>query len=45
MEALTGVNIALLNIWDVAKMYEKDESGQYPSTVIYDIKVEEKIKK
>lgn len=44
MEALTGVNIALLNIWDVVKMYEKDESGQYPSTVIYDIKVEKKIK-
>ncbi len=45
MEALTGVNIALLNIWDVVKMYEKDEKGQYPSTLIYDIKVEEKIKK
>ena len=45
MEALTGVNIALLNIWDVVKMYEKDNEGQYPSTLIYDIKVEEKIKK
>ncbi|MFW9876749.1 MAG: cyclic pyranopterin monophosphate synthase MoaC [Candidatus Thorarchaeota archaeon] len=45
MEALTGVGIALLNIWDVIKMYEKDENGQYPSTLIYDIKVEEKIKK
>jgi len=45
MEALTGVNIALLNIWDVVKMYEKDENGQYPSTIMYDIKVEEKIKK
>jgi cyclic pyranopterin phosphate synthase len=44
MEALTGVGIALLNIWDVVKMYEKDENGQYPSTVIYDIKVEKKIK-
>jgi len=44
MEALTGVNIALLNIWDVVKMYEKDENGQYPSTLISDIKVEEKIK-
>ena len=44
MEALTGVNIALLNIWDVVKMYEKDENGQYPSTEIYDIKVEKKIK-
>ncbi|MHA2034939.1 MAG: cyclic pyranopterin monophosphate synthase MoaC [Promethearchaeota archaeon] len=45
MEALTGVNVALLNIWDVVKMYEKDDEGQYPSTIIYDIKVEEKIKK
>ena len=45
MEALTGANIALLNIWDVVKMYEKDENGQYPSTIITDIKVEEKIKK
>ncbi len=45
MEALTGVGVALLNIWDVVKMYEKDDKGQYPSTLIYDIKVEEKIKK
>jgi len=45
MEALTGVNIALLNIWDVVKMYEKDKDGQYPFTLISDIKVVEKIKK
>jgi cyclic pyranopterin phosphate synthase len=45
MEALTGVSVALLNIWDVVKMYEKDKDGQYPSTIIQDIKVEEKIKK
>ena len=45
MEALTGVSAALLNIWDVVKMYEKDENGQYPSTLISDIKVEKKIKK
>lgn len=45
MEALTGVSIALLNIWDLVKMYEKNEVGQYPSTVIKDIKVEKKIKK
>ncbi len=44
MEALTGVSVALLNIWDVVKMYEKDEKGQYPATVIYDIKVDKKIK-
>ena len=45
MEALMGVSVALLNIWDVVKMYEKDIQGQYPSTQIYDIKVVEKIKK
>ena len=45
MEALTGVGIALLNIWDVVKMYEKDEDGLYPSTLIYDVKVEKKIKR
>jgi len=45
MEALMGVNIALLNIWDVVKMYEKDSNGQYPITVITEVKVDEKIKK
>lgn len=45
MEALTGVNNALLNVWDVVKKHEKDENGQYPNTQITDIKVEEKIKK
>lgn len=44
MEALMGVTIALLNIWDVVKMYEKDENGQYPYTFIKDIKVDKKIK-
>jgi len=44
MEALTAVSIALLNIWDVVKAYEKDESGQYPETAITDIKVIEKRK-
>ena len=44
MEALMGVNIALLNIWDVVKMYEKDSKGQYPITVINEVKVDEKIK-
>ncbi len=45
MEALMGVNIALLNIWDVVKMYEKDSKGQYPITAITEVKVDEKIKK
>ncbi|RLG00201.1 MAG: cyclic pyranopterin monophosphate synthase MoaC [Candidatus Wolframiiraptor sp.] len=44
MEALTAVSIALLNIWDVVKPYEKDELGQYPETVITGIKVIEKRK-
>ncbi len=39
MEALTSVSIALLNIWDMVKAYEKDERGQYPSTYIKYIKV------
>lgn len=39
MEALSGVAAALLNIWDMTKMYEKDERGQYPSTSIRDIRV------
>ncbi|MGV9141550.1 MAG: cyclic pyranopterin monophosphate synthase MoaC, partial [Promethearchaeota archaeon] len=45
MEALAGVNVALLNIWDVVKMYEKNEKGQYPDTQISEIKVERKVKK
>ncbi|MCD6236202.1 MAG: cyclic pyranopterin monophosphate synthase MoaC [Thaumarchaeota archaeon] len=44
MEALTAVSIALLNIWDVVKAYEKDERGQYPETEIKEIKVIEKRK-
>ena len=44
MEALTAVSIALLNIWDVVKAYEKDERGQYPETEITEIKVLEKLK-
>lgn len=44
MEALSAVTVALLNIWDVVKMYEKDEQGQYPTTLITNIKVERKVK-
>ncbi len=44
MEALAGVSAALLVIWDMVKMYEKDAGGQYPSTWITDIKVVEKHK-
>jgi cyclic pyranopterin phosphate synthase len=44
MEALTAVGVALLNIWDVAKAYEKDGRGQYPSTRIEGIRVVKKVK-
>ncbi len=44
MEALTGLTAALLAIWDMVKKYEKDEFGQYPNTVITDIRVVEKVK-
>lgn len=44
MEALTGVSVALLTIWDMVKAVEKDENGQYPVTRIYDIRVVEKVR-
>lgn len=45
MEALTGVSVALLTIWDMVKAVEKDENGQYPFTKIENIRVIEKVKK
>jgi len=39
MEALVGVSIALNTIWDMVKYLEKDDQGQYPATMITDIKV------
>jgi cyclic pyranopterin phosphate synthase len=45
MEALTAVAVALLNIWDVVKSYEKDSGGQYPTTAIQSIRVTRKVKK
>src|SRR4030043_501317 len=30
MEALVGVSIALLTVWDMVKSAEKDAAGQYP---------------
>ena len=44
LEAILGVQIALLTIWDMTKYLEKDEMGQYPSTKITDIVVLKKIK-
>jgi cyclic pyranopterin phosphate synthase len=44
MEALTGVSVALLTVWDMVKSAEKDEAGQYPETEIDGIRVLEKRK-
>ncbi|MDD1662069.1 MAG: cyclic pyranopterin monophosphate synthase MoaC [Methanomicrobiales archaeon] len=44
MEALTGVSVALLTIWDMVKSAEKDTAGQYPETGIDGIRVLEKRK-
>jgi len=44
MEALTGVAVALLNVWDMVKYLEKDEWGQYPTAEITGIRVVEKRK-
>lgn len=45
MEALTGLSLGLLTIWDMVKMYEKDEMGGYPHTEITGIRVKRKVKK
>jgi cyclic pyranopterin phosphate synthase len=39
MEALTGVSVALLTVWDMVKSAEKDKDGHYPVTRIDDIRV------
>jgi len=44
MEALTAAAVSLLTIWDMAKQYEKDARGQYPSTAIQNIHVVKKVK-
>ena len=44
MEALTGVSVSLLTIWDMVKYLEKNKEGQYPSAKITDIIVKEKRK-
>ncbi len=44
MEALTGVSIALLTIWDMVKSAEKDVDGQYPVTRMENICVVSKKK-
>jgi cyclic pyranopterin phosphate synthase len=44
MEALAATSVALLTIWDMAKQYEKDTAGQYPTTSIENIHVVKKLK-
>lgn len=44
MEALVAASTALLTIWDMVKKYEKDSEGQYPYTLIQDIRVVRKVK-
>jgi cyclic pyranopterin phosphate synthase len=44
MEALTGVSVALLTIWDMVKSVEKDATGNYPTTRMNDIRVVHKSK-
>lgn len=44
MEALVAASVALLTVWDMTKQYEKDEKGQYPHTVVKDIRVVRKMK-
>jgi len=44
MEALTGVCAGLLCALDMVKSFEKNEQGQYPETMISDIKIVEKFK-
>jgi cyclic pyranopterin phosphate synthase len=44
MEALHGVSVALLTIWDMVKSAEKDSTGNYPFTEISNIRVLEKQK-
>jgi len=44
MEALVAASVALLTVWDMTKQYEKDVKGQYPTTVIENVRVVRKIK-
>ena len=44
MEALVATSVALLTVWDMVKQYEKDASGQYPTTAIENIHVVRKLK-
>ncbi len=44
MEALYGVSVALLTVWDMVKSLEKDARGQYPTARVEDVRVVSKEK-
>ncbi len=44
MEAIYGVTVALSTVWDMVKSLEKDGKGQYPTTMMMNIKVLSKVK-
>lgn len=44
MEALYGVSVALLTVWDMVKALEKDARGQYPVARIEGVRVVSKAK-
>ena len=44
MEALAGVSVGLLCVFDMVKSMEKDAEGQYPNATIHEIKVLQKRK-
>ena len=39
MEALVGVTVALLTVWDMVKYLEKDPNGLYPNARLRDVRV------
>jgi len=45
MDALVGLSMALVTIFDMVKYMEKDETGNYPEARISDVHVEHKEKK
>jgi cyclic pyranopterin phosphate synthase len=39
MEALVGVSVALLTVWDMVKYLEKDAKGLYPTARLTDVRI------
>jgi len=44
MEALVAAAIALLTVWDMTKQHEKNAQGQYPHTLVENLRVVRKVK-